>query len=377
VKILQNKKILLVCDVNPSGGSFYFLDRLLVFLKSQGAKSFLILSNSGSRETLQSALTQKVQDYFIINDDKNFCRFDLLFPINILIERIKYKSIIDGVSPDITIISSSVPGRYFGLLDKSAPAVYVLHSYPTHSHNPFHQLEGLYLKNKLSQGKKRILTVSQFAAKSISTFWALEKYEKCLKIIPTGVKDHEYLTKSSEQETIRIVTIGTVVDYKNVSLWFEVAKEIVNDHHNVQFIWLGTGPLEEYYKRKVKIEKLDGKIVFYGHVKKVGSALGIASIYFQPSLIESQGIAAVEAMSYGLPLIVSNKGGLPELVQNGDSGYVVNVEDTASVKEAITKLIEDPNKRKIMGKASRKRFLSKYTFEKWTHNIENIFKDII
>ena len=78
-------------------------------------------------------------------------------------------------------------------------------------------------------------------------------------------------------------------------------------------------------------------------------------IFVFPSLYEPYGVVVQEAMSFGLPIVASNVGGIPKQMNDGVEGYLVPLGDSKVLAEVLRKLIMDPGLRKQMGKKSYKR----------------------
>ena len=99
----------------------------------------------------------------------------------------------------------------------------------------------------------------------------------------------------------------------------------------------------------------------------------MASLYFQPSLLESHGIAVVEAMSYSLPCVVSNIGGLPESVEHGVNGFLAPPDDAEAMSGAITKLISNNSLMQEMGKQSLRIFNEKFSYSIWRQKMDELY----
>lgn len=88
-----------------------------------------------------------------------------------------------------------------------------------------------------------------------------------------------------------------------------------------------------------------------------------ADIFVFPTLNETFGLVAVEAMEYEIPVVASAEGGIPDIIDNGNSGYTAEKNNPSSLASAIELLIKDPELCKSMGKAGRKLFEEKFTEE--------------
>jgi glycosyltransferase involved in cell wall biosynthesis len=101
-----------------------------------------------------------------------------------------------------------------------------------------------------------------------------------------------------------------------------------------------------------------------------------AAISVIPSLEEGFGIPAAEAMGCGTPVIASDAGGLPEVVEHGVTGLVVPRGDTNALAAAMESLLGDPVRRRRMGVAGRERALRLFDWERTAEQFEDIYRDI-
>jgi glycosyltransferase involved in cell wall biosynthesis len=93
--------------------------------------------------------------------------------------------------------------------------------------------------------------------------------------------------------------------------------------------------------------------------------------------MESQGISVLEAMRSGLPCVVTAAGGLPETVQDGETGIVVPPGDVAGLASAISALIRDPDLRQRLGSAGRRRYLADYSYSLWESRVRQLHEEML
>ena len=148
-----------------------------------------------------------------------------------------------------------------------------------------------------------------------------------------------------------ILTLGHVERYKNPQTWIRVALKVRDVRPDAKFIWAGNGSLLRiFWNLSYNVQK---DISFIGYQKDVDKLYKEATIYFQPSLIESQGMSVVDAMAYGLPCVTSDAGGLPEVI--GTTGYLCPPNDIDMYVTAIIHLIDYEPLRNDMGRRAKER----------------------
>ena len=89
-----------------------------------------------------------------------------------------------------------------------------------------------------------------------------------------------------------------------------------------------------------------------------------AALLVMPSFYESFGIACLEAMAFGLPVVATRVGGLPEVIEDGVTGLLVPPGDADALAQAMIRLLSDADLRRRMGQAGRERVLKEFTTER-------------
>jgi glycosyltransferase involved in cell wall biosynthesis len=95
-------------------------------------------------------------------------------------------------------------------------------------------------------------------------------------------------------------------------------------------------------ERLVEELGLSASVSFLGSQEYVEDILPVADAFLLPSLHESFGLAVLEAMAVGVPVVATSRGGLPEVVIDGVSGYLRDPQDVEGMSEALIRLLEDP-----------------------------------
>jgi len=104
--------------------------------------------------------------------------------------------------------------------------------------------------------------------------------------------------------------------------------------------------------------------------------LSQCSVYVHPANLEGFGMAVVEAMSYKCPIIVSNSCALPELIVNGESGFVVSTYDAQAWCNKIEELLSNQNKMDYLGDNAHERFCSYFSTEIYVKTLDTIYSKL-
>ena len=127
---------------------------------------------------------------------------------------------------------------------------------------------------------------------------------------------------------------------------------VVKEIPDAQLFLVGSGPLEANLRRKVTADKLDDSVVFTGAVGDVWPLLSQAHVFALSSRFEPLGIVVMEAMAAGLPVVATRAGGIPEIVQEGVTGHLVEVDDHASLARHLINLLSSAELRESMASAA-------------------------
>jgi L-malate glycosyltransferase len=122
-----------------------------------------------------------------------------------------------------------------------------------------------------------------------------------------------------------------------IKVFYEIQKQIPS-----KLMMVGEGPEREVAEKMCEDLKITDKVIFFGNSNEIDKILCFSDLFLLPSETESFGLAALEAMSSGVPVISSNSGGLPEVNKQGFSGYLSDVGDVEDMaKNAISILSDD------------------------------------
>jgi N-acetyl-alpha-D-glucosaminyl L-malate synthase BshA len=131
-----------------------------------------------------------------------------------------------------------------------------------------------------------------------------------------------------------------------------------------RLIMVGDGP--ERSAAVYRAEQLNVKddVIFVGKQANIPSYLGVADVFLLPSELESFGLAALEAQACEVPVIATRIGGIPEVVAEGETGYLSDVGDVAKMSEDTLRLINDEEIRRAFGEKGRELAIQRYSSEK-------------
>jgi N-acetyl-alpha-D-glucosaminyl L-malate synthase BshA len=127
-----------------------------------------------------------------------------------------------------------------------------------------------------------------------------------------------------------------------------------------RLLLIGDGPQRSFAERRVRELGFEDRATFLGNVAAIETVLPVAKLLLLPSDAESFGLAALEAMACGVPVIGTAAGGLPEVVEDGVCGYLKPVGDVDGMADSALMLLRDPERWKRFSSESRRRAVEEF-----------------
>lgn len=282
---------------------------------------------------------------------------------------------------DIDVINShlficGIIGRVFGYLLNINGIIHTTHNIMYPRIEPF--------IDKILQKFSDAVIVDSFAVKE--KLVNAGQNPKNINIIYNGVNKPVLKT---DQEIIDIrkrlglskddIVIGNVAHfqyYKGHDFLLEIFSKLVKKVDNIFLLLVGEGELEENLKSLAKKLDIHDKIYFYGKSKNIYPLIKSMDIMVHPSRWEGFGIILVEAMLCKVPIIASNRGGMPEVVENKVTGFIRPFGDVTSFVDSILLLIRDKNLLNSFKNKGYKRAREKFNIEKMIVEYSKIYENV-
>jgi N-acetyl-alpha-D-glucosaminyl L-malate synthase BshA len=180
-----------------------------------------------------------------------------------------------------------------------------------------------------------------------------------LQVIPNFVDTALYQPGPREARPLRVVHNSNFRPLKRVGDVIRIFAE-VRRKRECELVLIGDGPDRAEAEKQVRELGLQESVSFLGQKLQVSEVLQSARVFLLPSAAEAFGLAALEAMSCGVPVVASNLGGLPEVVEDGASGFLRPLGDIEGMAEAVGRLIDDEALHQKMSSRSRAIALEKF-----------------
>jgi glycosyltransferase involved in cell wall biosynthesis len=236
-----------------------------------------------------------------------------------------------------------------------------------------------FLKSFLAWAAKvsdKVIAISTYTAGEIRTI-----VDAPIEVIPYTVgfsdKSKIQIPKSKKGKQI-ILTVGRLVERKGIRYLIDAMK-LLPESLKAELVVVGGGPLNETLEAYARGQGHEQRVKFAGQVseEELSRFYQNASVYVQPAIVDSRGdtemlgVVLLEAMHYGVPVIASNVGGIPDVVNDGMTGLLVPQKDPKALALAIERLLSDLSLAKKLANNAKINLIDKFS---WGNILQKVIK---
>ncbi len=203
-----------------------------------------------------------------------------------------------------------------------------------------------------------------------------------IEIIPLGIKKPVFIKKSREDfnfgnDEMIFCTVGRLVKRKNIEDTLDILSEIRNNH-KFKFIIMGDGPERENLYELAKQYNISDNVLMMGNVSDElkFQLISLSDIFLSTALHEGFGLVFLEAMDAGIPVISYNRGGQNDFLEDGKTGFLVNLGDKVKYKERLLEIIDNHSLKLAMGEYNKK-LIQNYYIDACAEKYINLFEKVI
>lgn len=157
----------------------------------------------------------------------------------------------------------------------------------------------------------------------------------------------------------------------------EAFKELLVEIPDAQLIIIGDGKSESGLKRRVRELGIENAVYFFGETLNTKEFLGIMDVFTRPSENEPFGLAIVEAMIMGVPVVATDAGGFKTILGQGKFGILIPPKNVIALKDALKRILTDSELAKNLTEAARKYALENFSADRMAEEVETVYKEVI
>jgi colanic acid/amylovoran biosynthesis glycosyltransferase len=249
------------------------------------------------------------------------------------------------------------------------------YSFTVHGPEEFDMPAGLHLKEKIERAEF-VAAISSFGRSQLYRWIGHEQWSK-VKVVHCSV-DEGFTQEVAAPATASrmVVCVGRLCEQKGQLLLLAAAREMVGRGHDIELVLAGDGEMRPELERLVDAYGLRSRVRITGWVSaaEVRALLLDARALILPSFAEGLPVVIMEAMALGRPVISTRIAGIPELVREGQEGWLVAAGDCQALVDAWTELLgAEPSRLQAMGESARRRVAQRHSPSEAARKLMRLF----
>lgn len=184
-------------------------------------------------------------------------------------------------------------------------------------------------------------------------------------------------TLGVNKEDSLMICVANLYKEKGIDYLLKAMPEVLKNNTNVKLVIAGDGPLHEELNTLSKELSVSDNVKFLGKRNDIDSLLSISDIFVLPSLGEGFPFVVLEAMAAGLPVVATNIGGIPEIINDGQEGYLVKPADSGAIAESLKKLLLDTELFKKIADNSKARVEKEFSLSKMIDGTLSVYNEVL
>ena len=185
------------------------------------------------------------------------------------------------------------------------------------------------------------------------------------------------VTVVSEYDGYKIIFVGRLIKCKGISFLIESFKQVIDNDIRARLFLVGDGKEEDRLREYTSKLNIKQHVVFLGYRSNPQSFIRNADLLVFPSSEEGFGRVLLEAMDVGTPVIGTRIGGIPEIIEHGTNGLLVDYGDIEALKKSIIEILEGKLLRKKLIQGGYEIINSKFRVETYQEKLENVYDTLL
>jgi len=198
----------------------------------------------------------------------------------------------------------------------------------------------------------------------------------CPERFRVDINQSKRLELGLSQDDLVVGSVGRLSEQKGYAFLIEAALHALAELPNIKFVIIGDGELRASLELKVRQLGLSNTVIFTGPRQEVESLFRVMDLFVLPSLWEGLPTVILESMASGVPVVATDIPGTRELVQAGQTGWLVRHKDSAGLAKAIVEALRDPLKRADIANRALDTVVARYSMARIANQYETLYHNV-
>ena len=302
----------------------------------------------------------------------------------------KLVGVIRRIRPHVVHTHTAKAGFLGRLAARITKVPIVVHTYHGHVLSGYFSQRKTKLLTMMERGlarfSDRLVAVSDQVRDDLVSFGVAHSGH--FSVVPLGLDLAPMFSAGSQRGALRteldvapdvplIGIVGRLFPIKNHALFLETAAHLMTKHPDARFIVVGDGTL------RAELEERAGRSDLAGHVFFTGWRFDLPAIYTDLDVLvvssrnEGTPVSAIEAMAAGCPVVATRVGGLPDLIDDGRTGILVDPDDATALSEAIDGVLTDQNRKSVLREAARADVEQRFMVSRLVSDMQDLYVELL
>ncbi len=171
--------------------------------------------------------------------------------------------------------------------------------------------------------------------------------------------------------------VARLSEVKGHKFLIEAFKKVVREFPSAQLILVGEGRIKPELVSLAKTLSIEKNVIFIPSVLDTSLVLSIMDIFVMASVQEGLGLAIMEAMASGIPVIATEVGGIKNLIKNNETGILVHASDAGALADAVITLLRDRNRAKALASSAQDFIRKEFSLDKMVNKTEALYASLL
>ncbi len=201
--------------------------------------------------------------------------------------------------------------------------------------------------------------------------------ESKISMIHNGIEVPDFIPKRENKETFVIGSAGRLCPVKDYPFMIEIAKAVKEETKHIEFHLAGEGPERSKLQTLIHQYSLNETFVLKGHLEDMLPFYRSLDLYLNTSIHEGLPMSILEAMAHSLPVVAPDVGGIGEVVDNGEDGYLISTRDPKAFAEKCFLLYKNRQLRQRMARAAREKVVRSFSVENMAAQYHELYLNVV
>jgi glycosyltransferase involved in cell wall biosynthesis len=266
----------------------------------------------------------------------------------------------------------------------------VVHTFHGHVLHGYYSPLKTHLLRRMEHGLARltdgVIAVSEQVKRDLVTYGVAAAEH--IRVIPLGLELDPFLESDPCRGGFRrelqlngverlVGIVGRIFPIKNHRLFLEAAALVARENPAARFVVVGDGILRPEVERHAQESGIADRVIFTGWRRDLPGIYADLDVLAVTSNNEGTPVSAIEAMAAGCPVVATNVGGLPDLIREGETGYLVPPGDAPAAATALLRVLRQPEIARRMGETARKSVRERFSSQRLITDMERLYLELL